>query len=115
MIYRMKIPNNDVEDKQSNQKQKVSFMPDRCFRMLLCGPSRSGKLTNLLLNMIYRLLYFDKIYFYAKNLQQKKYQHLIDLFEPISEKAGYPIIEASNDKIILLDKNAMGQSKVSYF
>ena len=27
MIYRMKIPNNDVEDKQSNYKQKVSFMP----------------------------------------------------------------------------------------
>ena len=112
----MKIPNNDVEDKQSNYKQKVSFMPDRRFRMLLCGPSRSGKLTNLLLDMIYRLLYFHKLYLYAKHLPQKKYQHLKDLFEPISEEAGYPIIEASNDKLIIpLGKNAMGQSKVSYF
>ena len=42
----MKIPNYDVEDKQSNYKQKVSFMPDRYFRMFLCGPSGSGK-TNL--------------------------------------------------------------------
>ena len=103
----MKIPINDVEDKQSNYKQKVSFMPDRCFRMLLCGPSRSGKLTNLLLDMIYRLLYFDKIYLYAKNLQQKKYQHLRDLFEPISEEAGYPIIEGSNDKIIPRDNQKL--------
>ena len=73
-------------------------MPDRCFTMLVCSPSGSGE-TNLL-DMIYRLLYFDKIYLYAKNLQQSKYEHLLDLFEPISEEAGYPIIEASNDKII---------------
>ena len=68
-------------------------MPDRCFRMLVCGPSGSGK-TNILLDMIYGLLYFDKIYLYAKNLQQSKYQHLIDLLEPISEEADYLIIEA---------------------
>ena len=36
-------------------------------------------------------------------MQQSKYQHLINLFEPISEEAGYPIIEAANDKIIPLD------------
>ena len=96
-IYRerVKIPNYDVEDKQSNYTQKVSFMPDRCFRMLVYGPSGSGK-TNLLLGMIYRLLYFDKIYLYAKNLQQCKYQHLIDLFEPVTEKL-----------VILLLKQAM--------
>ena len=76
-MYRMKILNYDVKDKQSDCKQKVSFMPGRCFRMLVCGPSGLGK-SNLLLDMIYRLLYFDKIYLYAKNLQQSKYQHLID-------------------------------------
>ena len=67
----MKIPNCHVENKQSNYKQKVSLMPDRCSRMLVCGPSGSGK-TNLL-NMIYRLLYFNKINLYAKSLQQMKY------------------------------------------
>ena len=88
-------------------------MPDRCFTMLVCGPSGSGE-TNLL-DMIYRLLYFDKIYLYAKNLQQSKYQHLIDLFEPISEEAGYPIIEASNDKIIPLDKMPCDNQKLVIF
>ena len=100
----MKIPNYDVKDDfSSNYKQKVSFMPDRCFRMLICAPSGGGK-TNLLLDMIYRLVYYDKIYLYAKNLQQNKYQHLIKLFEPISEEIGYPIIETSNNKIIPLSE-----------
>ena len=57
---------------------KVSFMPDICFRMLLCAPSGGGK-TNLFLDMIYRWLYYDKTYLFAKNFQQNKYQHLIIL------------------------------------
>ena len=59
----------------------------------------SGK-TNTLMHMIYNLLCFDKIYLYAKNLEQSKYQNLMDEFEPISDEAGYDVIEASNDKII---------------
>ena len=110
----MKILNYDVKDKQSNYKQKVSFMPDRCFRILVCGPSGSGN-TNRLLDMIYRLLYLEKIYLYAKKLQQSKYQHLIDLFEPISEEAGYPIIDASNDNIIPLDEMPCNNQKSVIF
>ena len=106
--------NYDVEDKQSDYKQKVPFMPDRCFRMLVCGPSGSGK-TNLLLDVIYILLYYNKIYLYAKNLQQSKYQHLIESFGPISEEAGYPIIEASSDKIILLDEMPCDNQKLVIF
>ena len=88
-------------------------MPDRCFTMLVCCPSGSGE-TNLL-DIIYRLLYFDKIYLYAKNLQQSKHQHLIDLFQPISEEAGYPIIEARNDEIISLDKMPCDNQKQVIF
>ena len=96
----MIIPNYDTDDKvTSNFKQIYDFMPDRCFRMLICGPSGSGK-TNTLMHMIYNLLYFDKIYLYAKNLEQSKYQNLMDKFKPISDEAGYDVIEASNDKII---------------
>ena len=65
--------------------------------------------------MIHRLLYFDKIYLYAKNLQQSKYQHLIDLFEPTSKEGVYPIIEASNDKIIPLDKMPCDNQKLVIF
>ena len=96
----MKIPNYDVEDDTvKNFKQLYSFMPDRCFRMLICGPSGSGK-TNTLMHMICRLLYFDKVHLYAKNLEQSKYQNILDTFKPISKEVGYNVIEASNDKII---------------
>ena len=98
----MKIQNYDIQDDKKNEfKRFHDFMPDRCFRMLLCGPSGSGK-TNLLLDMIYRLLYFDKIYLYARNLQQSKYKHLLKSLEPISKDVGYDIIEASNNEIIPL-------------
>ena len=76
-------------------------MPDRCFRMLICGPSGCGK-TNTLVFMINNLLYFDKIYLYAKNLQQDKYQRLLKEFEPFSKDVGYPIIETSNNEIVPL-------------
>ena len=35
-----------------------------------------------------------------KNLEQSKYQKLIDVFQPISNEVGYDIIQASNDGII---------------
>ena len=110
----MKILNYDVKGEQSDYKQKVPFLPDRYFRMLVCGPSGSGK-TNLLLVMIYKLLYFDNIYLYAKNLQQSKYQHLIILFDSISKEAGYPVIEATNDKIIPLDTMPCDNQKLVIF
>ena len=111
----MKIPNYDIDDDvAANFTQLYDFMPDRCFRMLICGPSGSGK-TNTLMHMIYNLLYFDKIYLYAKNLEQSKYQNLMVEFEPWSEEAGYDIIEASNDKIIPV-KNLNGENqKIAIF
>ena len=40
----MKIPNYDTgDDVVTNFTQLHDFMPDRCFRMLICGPSGSGK------------------------------------------------------------------------
>ena len=65
--------------------------------------------------MIYRLVYYDKIYLYAKNLQQNKYQHLIKLFEPISEEIGYPIIETSNNEIIPLSELSDDNQKLVIF
>ena len=100
----MEIPNYDIKEDNGDFTKLYPYMPDRCFRMLICAPSGSGK-TNLLLHMIMKpLLYFDKIYLYAKNLQQAKYQHLLKIFEPFSKKYGYDIIEASNDEIIPLSE-----------
>ena len=98
----MKIQNYDVQDDQNNDfVQLYDFMPDQCFRMLIYAPSHGGK-TNLLLELIYKLLYFDKIYLYARNLQQSKYKHLLESFEPISKHVGYNVVEASNNEIIPL-------------
>ena len=111
----MKIPNYDVEDDVvSNFRQLYDFMPHKCFRMLICGPSGSGK-TNTLMHMIYNLLYFDKVYLYAKNLEQSKYQNLMDILQPISNEAGYDVIEANNDKIIPVEDLDSDSQKIVIF
>lgn len=89
-------------------------MPDRSFRMLICAPSGGGK-TNLLLDMIYKLLYFDKIYLYAKNLQQCKYISLLGRFKAISEKVGYDIIAATNGDITPLQDIPDENQKLAIF
>ena len=62
----MRKSNYDVKgDETTNYKQKHKFMPDWCFRMLIVAPSGSGK-SNLLLDLIYRLLYYDKIYLFCQ-------------------------------------------------
>ena len=96
----MRIPYYDSDDGNfENYKQLNDFMPNKCIRMLICGPSGSGKM-NTLMHMIYNVLYYDKIYLYAKNLEQSKYQSLLKVFELISKDIGSDIIEASNDQII---------------
>ena len=60
------------------------------YRKLIIGPSGSGK-TNYLLNSIQKdNIIFDKIYLYAKDLEEPKYKLLIDK----REKAG---INFNND------------------
>ena len=95
----MEIPNYDVDVKNKKFKQRYSFMPNDTFRMLICGNSGSGK-TNLLLHMLLSLLCYDEIFLYAKNLDQEKYQILIDEMNKISKELGFDIITVSNDKII---------------
>ena len=111
----MKIQNYDVYDDENDDFiQLQKFMPDRCFRMLICAPSGGGK-TNLLLDMIYRLLYFDKIYLYARNLQQSKYKHLLESFKPISKQVGYNVVESSNNEIIPLTDLPDDNQKIVIF
>ena len=95
----MEIPNYDVDIKNKKFKQRYSFMPNDTFRILICGNSGSGK-TNLLLHMLLSLLCYDEIFLYAKNLDQEKYQILIDEINKISKELGFDIITVSNDKII---------------
>ena len=96
----MEIPNYDVDAKIKKFKQCYSFMPNDTFRMLICGNSGSGK-TNLLYHLLIQpLLYYDEIHLYAKNLEEEKYQNLINKMNEISAQTGYDVMKVSNDKII---------------
>ena len=69
---------------------------DWAHRKLIIGPSGSGK-TNYLLNSIQKdNNIVDKIYLYAKNLEEPKYQMLINK----REKAG---INFNNEPTVLLN------------
>ena len=50
------------------------------FRMLIIGPSGSGK-TKTLLHLINNLYPIDKIYLYAKDIHEPKYEYLINKIE----------------------------------
>ena len=96
----MDIPNYDFkEDENTNFKQLYNYMPNKPFRMLICGNSGSGK-TNLLYHMLMKpLVFFDQIHLYGKNLEQEKYKHMIQTMEDISKQVGYNIIHYNNDEI----------------
>ena len=97
----MEIPNYDSDDNSDKKyEQLFPYMPSDTFRILICGSSGSGK-TNLLYHMLIKpLLYYDKIYLYAGNLEQDKYQKLIQKMNDLSSKLGYEILHVSNNEII---------------
>ena len=43
VIIKMEIPNYDKKETTDNFKQLYGYMPDRCFRMLICGNSGCGE------------------------------------------------------------------------
>ena len=58
------------------------YIPDHPYRILIIGSSGSGK-TNALLNLINNQPDIDKIYLYAKDPYDKKYQYLINKREKV--------------------------------
>ena len=75
------------------------------FRMLIIGPSDSGK-TNTLLHLINDLHPVDKIYLYAKDIHEPKYEYLINKREQAGIKNlndPHAFIEYSDDMNDVLD------------
>ena len=60
----------------------MAYIPDHPYRILIIGGSGSGK-TNALLNLIKNQSDIDKIYLYAKDPYEKKYQYLINKREKV--------------------------------
>ena len=67
---------NIVNTNNEKHNEKWPYIPDRPYRNLIIGGSGSGK-TNTLLILINEQRDIDKIYLYAKDLSESKYEHFI--------------------------------------
>ena len=74
---------------------KWPYIPDRPYRILIVRGSRSGK-TNALFNLINEQDDSDKIYLYAKDLSEPKYEYLIKKRENVG-------INHLNDSIAFIE------------
>ena len=73
-------------------KQGHFLMPQWPFRLIMLGPSGSGK-TNLLMDIIFHYLYFDRLYIYCKGSNENKYAAIKEFMELVAEKKKVPLSE----------------------
>ena len=88
-----------TNESKIEHNSKWPYIPDHPYRILITAGSGSGK-TNTLLNLINNQPDIDKIYLYAKNPYEAKYQYLINKREKVGLdhfKDPRAFIEYSND------------------
>ena len=71
-----------TNENEIEHNSKWPYIPDHPYRILIIGGSGSGK-TKALLNLINNQPDTDKIYLYAKDLYETKYQYLINKREKV--------------------------------
>ena len=87
------------DENRTAHNKNWTYIPDHPYRILMIGCSGFGK-TNTLLNLIENHPDIDKIYLYAKDPYETKYQDLINIREKVgSEHFNDPkaFIEYSSD------------------
>ena len=97
--YKMINFDNNTNENKTEHNSNWPYIPDHPYRILIVGGSGSGK-TNSLLNLISNLPDIDKIYLYAKDTYEAKYQNLINKREKVGlDHFNDPkaFIEYSND------------------
>ena len=88
-----------VNENKTVHNKNWPYIPDHPYRMLIIGGSGSGK-TNALLTLMNNQPDIDKIYLYAKDPYEAKYQFLINKWESAGLKHfndPKAFIEYSND------------------
>ena len=83
--------NKNTSSSEDTTESSSSERNNWPFRMLIIGASGSGK-TNTLLHLINNLHPIDKIYLYAKDIHEPKYEYLINK----REQAGIKNFNDSN-------------------
>ena len=85
---------------KSEDNLKWPYIPDHPYRVVIVGGSGSRK-TNALSNLINNQTDIDKIYLYAKDPHEAKYQYLINKREKV-------VLDHFNDpKVLMLYSNDM--------
>ena len=74
-----------TNENKTEHNSKWTNIPDHPYRILIIRGSGSRK-TNALLNLINDQPDIDKIYLYAKDLYEEKYQYLINKCEKVGLK-----------------------------
>ena len=74
-----------TNENNKEHNEKWPYIPDHPYRILIIGGSGSGK-TNALINLINEQNDIDKIYLYARDLSEPKYEYLIKKREDVGIK-----------------------------
>ena len=92
--------NDYINENRIEHNKNWPYIPDHPYRILIIGGSGSGK-TNVLLNLIENQLDIDKIYLYAKDPYEAKYQYLIN------KREGVGIDHFNDPKVFIKYSNDM--------
>ena len=88
-----------TNENRTEHNKNWPYIPDHPYKILIIGGSGSGK-TNTLLDLIENQVDIDKIYFYAKDPCESKYQYLINKIQSVGInhfRDPKAFIEYSND------------------